>query len=62
MLPELERKVEEAREQAQVVVVDVHAEATSENIPSLGAGRSRTLSFTGPVCDPTDPPSVTADG
>jgi CARDB len=37
------------------------AAATTDNIPSLGAGRSRTLSFTGPVCDPTDPPSVTAD-
>jgi hypothetical protein len=37
------------------------AAETTESIPFLGAGRSRTLSFTGPVCDPTDPPSVTAD-
>jgi hypothetical protein len=31
------------------------------NIAYLGAGRSRTLSFIGPVCDPSDPPQVTAD-
>src|SRR6202012_431334 len=37
------------------------AAATTENIPFLGAGRSRTLSFPGPVCDPTDPASITAD-
>jgi CARDB len=30
-------------------------------VPSLAAGRSRTLSFTGPVCNSSDPPSVTAD-
>lgn len=34
---------------------------TTDDIASLGPGRSRTLSFTGPVCNPADPPSVTAD-
>src|ERR1700760_1971704 len=37
------------------------APAMTDHVASLGAGRSRTLSFTGPVCDPSDPPSVTAD-
>jgi hypothetical protein len=37
------------------------APATTDDIASLAAARSRTLSFTGPVCDPSDPPSVTAD-
>ncbi|HWE09411.1 MAG TPA: CARDB domain-containing protein [Solirubrobacteraceae bacterium] len=37
------------------------AVAATLSIPSLGAGRSRTVSFTGPVCDPTDPPTLTAD-
>jgi hypothetical protein len=30
-------------------------------ISYLGAGKSRTLSFVGPVCDPTNPPTVSAD-
>jgi len=38
-----------------------NAAPTTDDIAFLGAGRSRTLSFTGPVCDPTDPPTVTAD-
>lgn len=37
------------------------APATTQNIPFLGAGRSRTLSFTAPACDSSDPPRVTAD-
>jgi CARDB len=37
------------------------AAATTDNITFLGAGRSRTLSFTGPVCNAADRPSVTAD-
>jgi hypothetical protein len=30
-------------------------------ISFLGAGKSRTLSFVGPVCDPANPPTVSAD-
>jgi hypothetical protein len=30
-------------------------------ISYLGAGKTRTLSFMGPVCDPTNPPTVSAD-
>jgi CARDB len=37
------------------------APATTDAITFLGAGRSRTLSFTGPACVAADPPSVTAD-
>jgi CARDB len=37
------------------------AAATTDSIPFLGAGHRLTLSFTGPVCNPGDPPSVTAD-
>lgn len=35
--------------------------ATTADITSLGPGRSRTLSFTGPLCNAADPPTVTAD-
>ncbi len=34
---------------------------TTDTIAFLGPGRSRTLTFTGPVCDSTSPPSVSAD-
>jgi hypothetical protein len=34
---------------------------TSTTIPYLGAGKTRTLSFTGPLCDAANPPTVTAD-
>lgn len=34
---------------------------TTDTINFLGAHRSRTLSFTGPVCDSTNPPTVSAD-
>jgi hypothetical protein len=37
------------------------AASTPMSISSLGPGRSRTLSFTGPVCDPSNPPRVTVD-
>jgi hypothetical protein len=37
------------------------ASATTDDIPFLGAGRAQTLAFIGPVCDPADPPTVTAD-
>ncbi len=37
------------------------AAATTDSIPSLAAGQRLTLSFTGPVCNPADPPTVTAD-
>ena len=30
-------------------------------ISFLGAGKSRTLTFVGPVCDPANPPTVSAD-
>ncbi len=35
--------------------------STVDMVRFLAAGHTRTLSFTGPVCDPADPPSVTAD-
>ncbi len=35
--------------------------ATTDIVGFLAAGRTRTLSFTGPVCSPADPPTVTAD-
>ncbi len=34
---------------------------TTDTISFLGPGKSRTLSFTGPVCDSTNPPTVSAD-
>jgi hypothetical protein len=34
---------------------------TTDTINFLGAGKSRTLSFTGPLCDSTSPPTVSAD-
>jgi hypothetical protein len=34
---------------------------TPVTVPYLGAGNTRTLSFTGPLCDATSPPTVTAD-
>jgi hypothetical protein len=34
---------------------------TSDTIAYLGSGKTRTLTFTGPVCDSTTPPSVSAD-
>ena len=37
------------------------AAATTDGVSLLGPGQSQTLSFIGPVCDPADPPSVTAD-
>jgi hypothetical protein len=37
------------------------AAPVTQNVSYLGPGVSRTLSFTGPVCDPANPPSVTAD-
>lgn len=33
----------------------------STTVPYLGAGKTRTLSFTGPLCNATSPPTVTAD-
>jgi CARDB len=35
--------------------------ATPLTVPYLGAGKTRTLSFTGPLCDAASPPTVTAD-
>jgi hypothetical protein len=37
------------------------ATPVTQEISFLGSGRSQTVSFTGPVCDPADPPTVTAD-
>jgi CARDB protein len=34
---------------------------TSDTITFLGAGKSRTLTFVGPVCDSASPPTVSAD-
>ena len=34
---------------------------TTDTINFLGPGKTRTLSFTGPVCDSTNPPTVSAD-
>ncbi len=34
---------------------------TIDTVQFLGAGQSRQLTFSGPVCDPANPPSVTAD-
>jgi hypothetical protein len=34
---------------------------TTDTIPYLGPGKTRTLAFTGPACDSTSPPSVSAD-
>jgi len=34
---------------------------TTDTISFLGAGKKRTLSFTGPVCDSANPPTVSAD-
>jgi hypothetical protein len=34
---------------------------TTDTIAYLGPGKTRTLTFTGPVCDATSPPSVSAD-
>lgn len=34
---------------------------TARALTSLGAGRSRTVTFTGPVCDTANPATVTAD-
>jgi subtilase family serine protease len=34
---------------------------TTDTVDHLGPGKSRTLSFAGPVCDSTSPPTVSAD-
>jgi hypothetical protein len=34
---------------------------TTDTIGYLGAGKTRTLTFTGPVCDSANPPTVSAD-
>ncbi|MGZ4194670.1 MAG: CARDB domain-containing protein [Solirubrobacteraceae bacterium] len=34
---------------------------TTATVSFLGAGKTRTLSFVGPLCDSTSPPTVTAD-
>jgi hypothetical protein len=34
---------------------------TTDTITFLGAGKTRTLTFTGPACDATNPPTVSAD-
>ncbi len=34
---------------------------TIDTVQFLGSGQSRQLTFSGPVCDPASPPSVTAD-
>ncbi len=34
---------------------------TTDTINFLGAGKTRTLTFTGPVCDSANPPAVSAD-
>jgi hypothetical protein len=34
---------------------------TTATVPYLGAGRTHTVSFTGPLCDAKSPPTVTAD-
>lgn len=34
---------------------------TTHSVTYMGAGKTKTLSFVGPVCDPTSPPTVSAD-
>lgn len=34
---------------------------TTDTVTFLGAGKTRTLSFMGPLCDATNPPTVSAD-